>query len=163
MTDRKRTEIIKGKEVNFVLLPPDETRDFKKVTSVCVIAFTEEGHIVGTIIDRGLDFPGGHVKVGETTLQEVVNREAEEEACIEVDPISVVSYIQSDYYGDGPEDLTYMVVTTAKVSKMGDFVANEEAFDRKILPVDKFLEEYKGFDKENTIYLVETARKLLKL
>ncbi len=161
--DRKRTELVKGKEVNFTYLPPEEVRDFAKVTSVCVIPFTEDGQIVATIIDRGIDFPGGHVQEGETSLQETADREAMEEACITLHPVKVVSYIESDFYGSEPDQLTYMVVTTAKVKDIFPFTPNEEAHGREILSPEAFLERFKNLAPEDAKYLIEAALKLIKL
>lgn len=158
--DRKRTELVKGKEVNFTYLPPEEVRDFAKVTSVCVIPFTDDGQIVATMIDRGIDFPGGHVQEGEQTLQETADREAMEEACITLHPVKVVSYIESDFYGSEPDQLTYMVVTTAKVKDILPFTPNEEAHGREILSPEAFLELYQNLAPDDTKYLIETALKL---
>ena len=157
MVDRKRTELVKGKEVNFTYLPPHEVRDFSKVTSVCVIPFTDDGQMVATVIDRGLDFPGGHVQQGETTLQQVADREAMEEACITLHPVKTVCYIESDFYGSEPEQLTYMVVTTARVKKILPFVANEEAHGREVLSPEAFLERFQNLAPEDAAYLIEIA------
>lgn len=159
-TDRKRTELVKGKKVNFTYLPPHEVRDFAKVTSVCVIPFTDDGQMVATIIDRGIDFPGGHVQQGETTLQQTADREAMEEACITLHPIKVVSYIESDFYGTAPDQLTYMVVTTARVKEILPFKANEEALGREILPPEAFLEKFKNLKADDAAYLVKMALNL---
>ena len=161
MADRKRTELVKGKKVNFTYLPPNEVRDFAKVTSVCVIPFTEDGQMVATIIDRGIDFPGGHVQEGEQTLQETADREAMEEACITLHPIKVVSYVESDFYGSEPDQLTYMVVTTAKVKDILPFTPNEEAHGREILSPEAFLERFENLASADTAYLVQTAQALL--
>lgn len=161
MTDRKRTELVKGRTVNFTYLPPHEVRDFAKVTSVCVIPFTDDGQMVATIIDRGIDFPGGHVQEGETTLQQTADREAMEEACITLHPLKVVSYIESDFYGAEPDQLTYMVVTTARVKEILPFTANEEALGREILPPEAFLQRYQNLAPEDAAYLLKTALLLL--
>ena len=162
MADRKRTELIKGREVNFTYLPHTAPApDFAKVTSVCVIPFTDDGQMVATIIDRGIDFPGGHVQHGETTLQQTADREAMEEACITLHPVKVVSYIESDFYGSEPDQLTYMVVTTARVKDILPFEANEEAHGREILAPEAFIERFQNLAPEDTKYLIETALKLL--
>ena len=161
--DKKRTQMVKGREVNFVFLPPDEEIPFDRVTSVAVIPFQKNGFMVGVLLERGIDIPGGHVQEGESSIEQVARREAREEACLELGDIHVVAYIQSDYHGSAPDELTYMVITTAFVTEMKPFVANEESGSREVLEADDFLARYKSFDVQAMAGFVADAKRILGL
>ncbi|HEY7355282.1 MAG TPA: NUDIX domain-containing protein [Ktedonobacterales bacterium] len=148
MKDRRRTAIAPGQQVNFVLLEPDRVPPFEKITSVAVVPFTPEGRIVATVLDRGVDLPGGHVQETENTIEETARREALEEAGITLKDLFVVKVIQSDYYGSAPDDLTYMITLTAFVDAFQPFIPNPESTGRLVLDIEDFLAQYTAGGRE---------------
>jgi len=148
MKDRRRTVIRPGQQVNFVLLEPDRVPAFEKITSVAVVPFTLEGRIVATVLDRGVDLPGGHVQETENTIEETARREAMEEAGITLKDLFVVNVIQSDYYGSAPDDLTYMMILTAFVDEFQPFTPGLESTGRFVLDIEDFLTQYIARDRE---------------
>lgn len=144
----------------FTLFDPHEvTPPFDRVTSVAVVPFLEDGRMVATVLERGLDIPGGHVQQGETSYEQVVQREAMEEACIEVGDLRVVKILQSDYYGSQPHELTYLIVMAGKVTALHDFSPQHEALDRRIVTTEEFLSCYTAGDKAIMRVIVEAALK----
>lgn len=147
--DRRRTQVIKGKDVTFTLLDPAAIAPpLEKVTSVAVVPFDRDGNIVTALLERGPDIPGGHMQVGETSLEETVRREAFEEAFITLGKIETACVIQSDYYGATDDKLTYMVVMTGSVGKFHPETPNEESAGRKIMGIEEFLRDYSAGDKD---------------
>ena len=132
---------------------------FDKVTSVAVVPFTDEGLIVAALLQRGVDLPGGHVQEGERTIEEVARREALEEAGITLREVHAAEVLQSDYYG--PDDLTYMVLTTAFVDEYRPFAPNEESQGRLTLSVEEFLERFTAGDVEGMRHLIAAAHTVL--
>jgi 8-oxo-dGTP diphosphatase len=117
--------VVRGQMSNIVPLGAAFRPPFDKVTSVGVVPFTDDGLIVAALLQRGVDLPGDHVQEGERTIEEVARREALEEAGITLREVHVAEVLQSDYYG--PDDLTYMVLTTAFVDEYRPFAPNEES------------------------------------
>lgn len=159
--DRKRTIQVKGKSVNFVQLTPDFIPPFDKITSVAVVPFTTDGKIVAALLNRGIDLPGGHVLKTEFTIDEVARREAREETCITLKQIYVAKIIQSDYYGDTPEKLTYMIVTTAFVNEFLEFIPTEECTAREVVSTNIFIERYSAGNKLDMEDLIISAKGIL--
>jgi 8-oxo-dGTP pyrophosphatase MutT (NUDIX family) len=127
-------EDVKGKAVQFCLQKEVAmVPDFTQITSVAVIPFVDNGEIMVTRLKRGVDIPGGHVEPADADIAATASREAAEEAAIELArPLYVVGVISSDYKGPGPDDVTYMLITTCRVSKINEFTA-EFAGQRDIL------------------------------
>jgi 8-oxo-dGTP diphosphatase len=157
--DRRRTSIIKGREVTFTRLAPGVVPPFEKVTSVGVVPFTTDGRIVVILQDRGIDIPGGHVQSKETSIFETARREAMEEAHISLRDLQVVQAIQSDYFG--PDDLTYLVTVTGLVAEFHAFRPSLDSTDRLIMDVDDFLLRCSAGDVEGMSQAVHSARELL--
>jgi 8-oxo-dGTP diphosphatase len=146
--DRKRTDVTGDKKVNFRIISPDSVvPDIDAVTSVSVIAFNKYGNIVVSIQKRGPDIPGGHMQEGEVSYLETAEREAMEEAFITIKDTKVACFIESDYYGTEPENLTYMVVLSASINELLEFVPDETSTGREIMTPDKFLEKYTAGDR----------------
>ncbi len=61
MADRRRMEVAVGQKVTFVSLRAAFSPPFEQVTSVSVVPVTSDGRLVATVLDRGVDVPGGHV------------------------------------------------------------------------------------------------------
>ncbi|HYD17384.1 MAG TPA: NUDIX domain-containing protein [Patescibacteria group bacterium] len=156
--DRRRTQDIKGKQVNFIFLPPDTLPPIEKVTSVAVVPFTGNGEIVAALLHRGPDIPGGHMHKGETSFEETARREAMEEAFITLGPLKTALVIQSDFYGSAPEELTYMLVMTGIVTEFHDVIPDGETLGRKVMPVSDFLAAYTAGDPHFMAEIIEAAR-----
>ncbi len=159
--DRKRTIVIKGKDVNFIQLDPDFIPPFDKITSVAVVPFTADGKIVAALLNRGIDLPGGHVLKSEFTIEEVARREAKEETGISLKEVHIAKIIQSDYYGNSLDKLTYMIVTTAFVDEFLEFVPTEECTAREVLTTTSFIDRYSAGNKFDMENLVTSSQKIL--
>ena len=157
--DRRRTVVVRGQMGNIV--PPGAAfrPPFDKVTSVGVVPFIDDGLIVAALLQRGVDLPGGHVQEGERTIEEVARREVLEEAGITLREVHVAEVLQSDYYC--PDDLTYMVLTTAFVDEYRPFARNEESQGRITLSVEDFLARYTAGDVEGMRRLIAAAHTVL--
>lgn len=131
--DKRRTVITDKQQADFVLLPPSFVPPFDQVTSASVVPFMHDGQIVAVEENRGLDIPGGHVQVGETSFEETARRETLEEIGATLEELKVVAIIQSNYYGNEPEKLTYLVVYTALVKSLNEdpsIVAKRSVLDK---------------------------------
>ncbi|MBK7566230.1 MAG: NUDIX domain-containing protein [Bacteroidetes bacterium] len=159
--DRKRTIVVKGKDVNFIQLDPDFIPPFDKVTSVAVVPFTTEGEMVAALLNRGIDLPGGHVLKSEFTIEEVARREAKEETGITLKEIHIAKIIQSDYYGNTPDKLTYMIVTTGFVDEFLEFIPTEECTAREVLSTTSFVDRYSAGNKLDMKDLIISSQKIL--
>jgi 8-oxo-dGTP pyrophosphatase MutT (NUDIX family) len=157
--DRQRTVVVQGQMGTIRPLGAAFRPPFDKVTSVAVVPFTDEGLIVAALLQRGVDLPGGHVQEGERTMEEVARREALEEAGITLREVHVAEVLQSDYYG--PDDLTYMVLTTAFVDEYRPFGPTEESQGRLTRSVEEFLERYTAGDVEGMRHLIAAAHTVL--
>lgn len=158
--DRKRTQIIKGKKVTFTLLDPvSYIPPLEKVTSVAVVPFDQDGNIVTALLKRGPDLPGGHMQVGEKDFSETARREALEEAFITLGKIEIACVIQSDYYGDTDDKLTYMIVMAGMIDKLEAEKPNKESAGRKVMSIEKFLQDYSAGDKNFMRDIVMQAQK----
>jgi 8-oxo-dGTP diphosphatase len=155
--DRRRPAIRPGQQVNFVLLEPHLIPPFDTITSVAVVPFTPDGRIVAALLDRGVDLPGGHVQETERTIEETARREVMEEVGITLKDLFAVNVIQSDYYGNTPEDLTYMVILTAFVDEFQPFTPNLESKGRLVLDIEDFLAQYTAGDLERMRNMVMAA------
>ncbi len=159
--DRQRTDVADERVVTFVQLGPDFVPPFEQVTSVSVVPFTADSRIVAALLERGVDLPGGHVQEGETSVEQVARREALEEAGIGLRDIRVALVIQSDYYGNAPEDLTYMVMVAARVDAYHEFAPNEESSGRVVLDGEEFLRRYTAGDTQAMRRIIAAARTAL--
>lgn len=155
------TTLVKGKRVTFKHLGATELPDFKYVTSVSVIPFTEDGDIVAVQLrHRGLDLPGGHVEPHETVPVQTMNREAMEEACITIKNPVLAEVIESDYF----DHTSYMLLYGAFVDKLLPFSTPEDEMSdgREIVSQEEFIRQYKAGSKELMRLAVQTAWQKLK-
>ncbi|RAL57602.1 hypothetical protein BLD25_01570 [Candidatus Gracilibacteria bacterium GN02-872] len=141
MTDKFITD--KGKSFNFTFKENDFNFPKDRVTSIAGVIFDENGDIVTIELDRGIDIPGGHIKIGET-IKEALIRECMEEAFIEIDDLKISSIIESDYFGTKKEDLTYMLIFSGKLKKELLFQENKESKKRIYISPKDFLLNYTG-------------------
>ena len=153
--------LVKGKQVTFKHTGTSKLPDFKHVTSVSVIPFTEDGDIVAVRLrHRGLDLPGGHVEPDETTPEQTMNREVMEEACITIKHPVLAEVIESDYF-DHP---SYMLLYGAFVDELRPFSTPEDELSdgREIVSQEEFIRQYEAGNKELMIQAIQTAWQKLK-
>lgn len=150
-------EIYKGKTVNLTLLqdaahiPP-----LSAITSVAVVPFVEHGVIVSTVLDRGLDIPGGHVEAIDEDAAATALRECIEETAATLEtPLTLIGLIESDF-GETP---TYMVITAAKVRELHPFEKLHEAHARELVSTAEFLARYDAGSKEMMTEIIRRAER----
>lgn len=138
---------------------------YEKVTSVAVVPIDPiMGHVVAVNLkDRGLDLPGGHTQVNDLDPLETARRECAEEASIRVGTLVLIDVIQSDFYGPGEADLTYMLIYAADAAEMLPFEANEESAGRMLVRPSEFLEGYSGHDLDSMKQWLSSALKYMDL
>lgn len=150
---------VKHKLVTFTLIGNDTEPDFKHVTSVAVVAFTNDGRIVAVdLVKRGIDLPGGHVEPGETSALQTLRREVMEEASMTIQDPILVEAIQSDYFDDRH---SYMLIYAAFVDELLEFTENHESIRRVILTKEELLAAYTAGDTAILEHVVDVGWKLL--
>lgn len=159
-TEMIYTVIVKGRSVHFCLQKSvEKIPDFENITSASVIPFVSKTEIIVTQLARGVDIPGGHTEPIDKDIVATVERESAEEACIQLtQPLYVIGVISSDYKGPDPEDVTYMIITTSKVSSLNNFVAKFESSGRVEMTIEDFLRKYKAGSHEVMAELLSRAR-----
>jgi 8-oxo-dGTP diphosphatase len=117
--------------------------DHEVITSACVPLTNNNEVIAVNIIGRGVDIPGGHIDPGETSI-EAMRRESYEEATIKVgNPVLIdVLKVTSLDKRLGLDHKPYMLIYTARVLELGDFVINDEVSERLVLPQEEFVSLY---------------------
>lgn len=107
-------------------------------------------------LERGLDLPGGHTRLHERSGEETARREAWEETRI-IDDLVSIEVIESDYLG--ADDLTYMVIYTARVRRLAPWTpGDDESRGRLLLRPEEFLARYTAGDRSLMTHLVTTAQ-----
>ena len=162
MEDRRRTDIKKGKKVNFEFLAGKREIPLEKITSVSVIPFTKTGRIVCIDMARGIDIPGGHMQCGENDVFTTATRECSEEALVSFDKLYLIGFIKSDFYGKDEDKLTYIAVTTGIATKLDTFHPTDEAKARFELSIEDFLDAYTAADPSLMETMIYEAAKILK-
>jgi 8-oxo-dGTP diphosphatase len=155
--DRQRIVLEDGRSFHIRHLGSQAEVPFEQVTSVAVVPFTADGKVVVSDQDRGLDLPGGHVKEGEQSASETARRETREEAQLELGRLVLVDVMESDYLGDSPEDLTYMLTYAARVTVMGSWVHTSEANGREVLTPEEFCARYTAGSSADMSRIVAAA------
>lgn len=152
---------VKGKEVTFTFLGNDTLPLFSSVTSVVAIPFTKEGKLVAVELrHRGLDLPGGHVEPSETSAEQTLRREVLEEAYMTLQAPVFIEAIHSDYYSGKS---TYMLLYSAYIDELFDFIPNRESSARAIVEPSAFIERYSAGSRELMRQTIDRAWKLLQL
>lgn len=132
-----------------------------KVTSVLVVPFLDEDNIVVTINQRWLDIPWGHLEKIDSTFEDGAHREVMEETWVEIEDIKHIWTLESDYFWNTEDKLTYILIYSAKVKKVHEYNWNMECSGRKIMSYEDFLSSYKWkmINKELMRFLVEESKK----
>lgn len=152
--DNSYVALVKGRRVTFMHQGARTMPDFKHVTSVSTIPFTETGNIMAVRLrHRGIDLPGGHVEPGEQTPEETMSREVMEEACMTIRNAILAEVIESDYF----EHPSYMLLYGAYVDELFDFVASDEASERIEITREDFIEQYEAGNKKLIAIAIENA------
>ena len=154
---------VNGKLTKFVHKGTNFIPPFKRVTSVSVIPFTKEGLVVAVRLkNRGLDIPGGHVEKNEKTPEETLYREVMEEAHMLISKPSLVEVIETDYFGQKPEEASYMLIYTAFVDKLLEYKTTDKmSYERIIISKEDFLNQYAAGDKELMEKTIDNALLIL--
>lgn len=127
---------------------------FDQVTSVSVVIFTADGGMVATDDKRGKDLPGGHVAEGEDSCEATACRESMEEAGVTLRNLRFLRAIESDLYGNEPDQLTYMVIMTAVVEEI---VCEPIEGTRHLMTVAQFKDEHKSLRMTMVHELIDEA------
>lgn len=147
-----------GSVIEATPLGTDEVPGIEKTLTSHCIPFTADGKIVAvTIIDRGVDIPGGHIEDNETAI-EAMQRESKEEAQISIEnPILIdVWRLASTNDELGLLEKPYLLLYTATISSMEDFIPNNEASERLILDPEDFIAKYFG-DTQQARAMIDRA------
>lgn len=144
------------KRCNFTYHSSDFNFPKHNVTSTWVVIFDDYWDLLTVELKRWFDIPWWHVQEWDKSFEDAVSREALEEACVYIKDLKLSLVVESDYFGDAPDKLTYMLFYTAKVNKLEDFVANSESTSRKFMSPEKFIEDFK-WDKELISNIVRSA------
>ena len=153
--DKRRISEAGPVRTRFEIVDRREPVSFDAITAVCVIAFTAAADIVAIEQPRGIDLPGGHVQIGETTLQEVAEREALEEAAITLGKVMPVAYLRS-FVARG----TYIAIVMARVRELLPFCPTRDIQRRVLMSPGDFIKAYSAGNRDNMRMLIETAMRL---
>lgn len=130
------------RSLGIVTLPP-----LDRVAAAGVVPIdVDTGRMVSVLLDRGIDFPGGHRQDGDPSIEAVARRECLEEAAVDLGPMQVIDVVESTYFGSAPQDLTYMVIFTGAVARSLEFRASAEVFGREEIVPSDFLNRYRSGD-----------------
>jgi 8-oxo-dGTP pyrophosphatase MutT (NUDIX family) len=133
--------------------------DFRKITSVAVIPIDEHAArmVAVSLRDRGIDLPGGHVQLDDRSPEDTAQRECWEEAKVHISNLRLLDVVQSSFYGDAPDQLTYMLIYRASVSGYDKFIPSEEVVERLVLGRDEFLARCTSDDSELLATWIDAA------
>ena len=149
---------VKGKQCNLRLLGSSYVPDFEKVTSVAGLIFDNDSILAVRLKNRGVDIPGGHTEAYDKSPEETLKREVLEEASATIRDLKLLDVIESDYLGSEPNQLTYMLIYSAKLDQLLPYDETDEvACERLRLPKESFLELYTGGNKALMKALVKNA------
>jgi 8-oxo-dGTP pyrophosphatase MutT (NUDIX family) len=119
--------------------------NLKDVITVHALPLTEDNEVVVVNVrSRGIDMMGGHVEPDETSALETLYREIDEEAQLTIkNPVLLdVLEIKSELINEN--DRKYIILYTARIDKMNDFIPNDEISERLTLEIDQFADMYFG-------------------
>ena len=132
----------------------NEAPDINKVASVFVYAFNEKNELLMVKEPKGTwDVPGGGRENDETIIQ-TATRETLEEACVEIDNISVIAYQKLILKCDKPDNYkrpypeSYEIFVSASIKQDLPFKASDEMIERKYFPIEKAIQQ-EGIQFEN--------------
>lgn len=135
----------------------------QETVSAHCVPFTNDGEIIAVnIIGRGIDIPGGHIDDSETAF-DAMQREAREEAQISVgNPVLAdVWRLASTNSELGLSQKPYVLIYTADVQSIDEFIPNDEADERLILQPEEFITNYFG-DAQMARIMVDRALSVRK-
>jgi 8-oxo-dGTP diphosphatase len=157
--DRRPTRGRPGGQTRLTCLGPRDLPAVDAVTSAAVVAVTDEGTLLLADLARGLDLPGGHAQRRDASPEHTVRRETWEEVRAELADLILVEVVESDYFG--PDDLTYMLIYTARVLRLHPWTGGHESAGRVTLPPADFLARYQGSQPDLMRHFVTAALRVL--
>lgn len=125
--------------VELIWLNSNSNIDEAKIATAHGYCFSEKGLLL-VESHRGFELPGGHLESGESTLESFI-REVYEEACVMVDEVILLGYIQVNFL-DWVETtkypkLSYMAFCKANIKKQEPYQARYECISRVFIePID---------------------------
>ena len=107
------------------------------VTGAHGLCFYKDEVLVCDISGRGLTIPGGHLDGGESAA-DCLAREASEEACVELENLKLLGFIEADHRANHDFDGGYplrsvQAVYRADVSEVREFASHYESIDRRFV------------------------------
>jgi 8-oxo-dGTP pyrophosphatase MutT (NUDIX family) len=150
----KKIERIKLKTgfVNLMLGISQSDIDLEKISAVFLIGIKSE-MILAVRNERGWDIPGGHIESKDVDLYSALKREVYEEAGATLKsakPFALMHF--------GGEDKSMLFYVSDNFDLSDDFVAKEDAFERKMMSIPEFLKKY-NWEKKVIEKIIEFAFK----
>lgn len=141
-----------GGRVKLTWLPTTELPERKLITSVHAFCFDHDQLLMVDLEDRGWDFPGGHIEVGETPV-ECVMREVMEEAYVKglctLLGVIEVNHSENDQWNEkSPYPLIgYQVFYRIDLTELLPFAGKYESNRRMLIDPGKVADYFKGWNK----------------
>ena len=129
-----KTERVARDDGLYEFVGREEEVPYPEITAVTVIPWTRDRRLVAVMLERGLDFPGGHLEVEDLSVQAAARREAWEEAAIRLGTFALVGHLRS------PRG--YIAIVTADVIEVLPFAPTQESRERRIVTEQAFLDSY---------------------
>ena len=110
------------------------------VTGAHGFCFYEDQVLVCDISGRGFTIPGGHVE-GSESATDCLIREASEEACVDIENLRLIGFVEADHRVNSDFDGRYplrsvQAIYRADVSCVHEFDAQHESTNRKFVTTD---------------------------
>ncbi len=133
------------------------------VTGAHGFCFHEDRVLVCDISGRGPTIPGGHLDEDESA-SECLTREALEEACVELENLRLIGFIEADHRTNAAFDGDYplrsvQAIYRADVRVVFEFEAQHEATERRFVPTD----ELPSVHHEWNVVLQEALRSAMEI
>ncbi|MCJ7842369.1 NUDIX domain-containing protein [Lederbergia sp. NSJ-179] len=147
-----------GGRVKLTWLPSTELPERKLITSVHAFCFDREQLLMVNLKNRGWDFPGGHIEVGETP-EDCVKREVLEEAyakglCTLLGMIEV-NHSENDQWNEkSPYPLVgYQVFYRIDLTELLPFEGKYESTQRILIDPNEIANYYTGWNETHQAIL----------
>ncbi len=154
MTNPYKTIVTaEAREVELTYHEPMFPFDAERVRGIKIIAFDNEGRILGVKKGRTYDIPSGCQEWEDDTFEETAYREANEQAQVTLGQITLAAVIEEALKGS-EEATTYTLVMTGMVKEMEPMLSEKE-HKRAFLTKSNFLKRYRFGNPEALRVLIE--------